>query len=69
MEIKIISKKIYENRCVAALDNHVSVVRGLDVTNDGKYLISGARDKIVSIIDLSNYKVVKSFPVFEVCIK
>ncbi|ORX54859.1 WD40 repeat-like protein [Piromyces finnis] len=51
--------------CVAALDTHVSVIRGLDVTKDGKYLISGARDKIVSITDLSNYKPVRSFPVFE----
>ncbi len=54
------------DRCVAALDTHVSVIRGLDVTRDGKYLISGARDKIVSMTDLSNYKTVRSFPIFEV---
>lgn len=34
------------------LEGHVSVVRGLDVSADGKWLISGARDRVVLVWDL-----------------
>lgn len=37
----------------AILEGHVSVPRGLDVSIDGKWLISGGRDSVVIIWDLS----------------
>ncbi|PFH52231.1 hypothetical protein AMATHDRAFT_74295 [Amanita thiersii Skay4041] len=37
----------------AVLEGHVSVPRGLDVSADGKWLISGGRDSVVLIWDLS----------------
>ncbi|CAK5280627.1 unnamed protein product [Mycena citricolor] len=39
---------------VAVLEGHVSVPRGLDVSKDGKWLISGGRDSVVLIWDLSS---------------
>ncbi|KAJ6503263.1 U3 small nucleolar RNA-associated protein [Mycena vitilis] len=38
---------------VAVLEGHVSVPRGLDVSQDGKWLISGGRDSVVLVWDLS----------------
>ncbi|KAF8167340.1 WD40 repeat-like protein [Crassisporium funariophilum] len=38
----------------AVLEGHVSVPRGLDVSMDGKWLISGGRDSVVLIWDLSS---------------
>lgn len=38
---------------VAVLEGHVSVPRGLDVTLDGKWLISGGRDSVVLLWDIS----------------
>lgn len=36
----------------AVLEGHVSVPRGLDVSEDGKWLVSGGRDSVVLIWDL-----------------
>lgn len=36
----------------AVLDGHVSVVRGLGVSADGRWLVSGGRDKVVLVWDL-----------------
>lgn len=36
----------------AVLDGHVSVPRGLDVSQDGRWLVSGGRDSVVLIWDL-----------------
>ena len=36
----------------AVLEGHVSVPRGLDVSSDGRWLISGGRDSVVLIWDL-----------------
>ncbi|TFK30941.1 U3 small nucleolar RNA-associated protein [Coprinopsis marcescibilis] len=36
----------------AVLDGHVSVPRGLDVSPDGKWLVSGGRDSVVLLWDL-----------------
>ena len=38
----------------AILEGHVSVPRGLDVTRDGKWLVSGGRDSVVLVWDLSS---------------
>lgn len=38
----------------AVLEGHVSVPRGLDVSQDGRWLISGGRDSVVLIWDLSS---------------
>lgn len=40
-------------RPVAVLEGHDSVPRGLDVTPDGKWLVSGGRDAVVLIWDMS----------------
>lgn len=50
---------------VHVLDGHVSVVRGLDVTKDGKTLVSGGRDKVVNVWDLERGVLRKTLPVFE----
>ena len=47
------------------LDGHVSVVRGLDVTRDGKTLVSGGRDKVLNVWDLERGVLRKTLPVFE----
>lgn len=36
----------------AVLDGHVSVPRGLDVSPDGKWLVSGGRDSVIMLWDL-----------------
>ncbi|KAJ3077749.1 Transducin (beta)-like 3, partial [Quaeritorhiza haematococci] len=51
--------------CIAVLNNHVSVVRSLDFTPDGAYLISAGRDKVVNKWDLSTFELVKTMTVFE----
>ncbi|KAI0756479.1 WD40 repeat-like protein [Daedaleopsis nitida] len=38
----------------AVLEGHVSVPRGLDVSADGKWLVSGGRDSVVLIWDISS---------------
>lgn len=37
----------------AVLEGHVSVPRGLDVTRDGKWLVSGGRDSVVLLWDIA----------------
>lgn len=36
----------------AVLEGHVSVVRGIDVTSDGRWAVTGGRDKVVLVWDL-----------------
>ncbi|WVF70856.1 hypothetical protein IAT40_005650 [Kwoniella sp. CBS 6097] len=36
----------------AVLEGHVSVVRGIDVTPDGRWAVSGGRDKVVLVWDM-----------------
>ncbi len=38
----------------AVLEGHVSVPRGLDVSADGKWLVSGGRDSVVLVWDISS---------------
>lgn len=49
------------SRCVAVLKSHVSVIRGLDTSNDGRFLISGSRDKVVNIWDFDKKILLKTF--------
>ncbi|CAG8464371.1 1252_t:CDS:10 [Acaulospora colombiana] len=44
---------------------HVSIIRGLDVTRDGKFIISGARDKVVNIWDFGKKTLVNTFIMYE----
>ena len=37
----------------SVLEGHVSVVRGIDVTEDGKWAVTSGRDKVVLVWDLS----------------
>jgi U3 small nucleolar RNA-associated protein 13 len=37
----------------SVLEGHVSVIRGIDVTDDGKWAITSGRDKVVLVWDLS----------------
>lgn len=39
---------------VAVLEDHASVPRGLDVTRDGKWLVSGGRDSLIFLYDISS---------------
>lgn len=41
-----------KSKADAILDGHVSVPRGLDVSKDGKWLLSGGRDSVVLLWDL-----------------
>lgn len=40
-------------KAIDVLEGHVSVPRGLDVTSDGRWLISGGRDSVAIIWDLN----------------
>ncbi|KAI0274797.1 WD40 repeat-like protein [Gloeopeniophorella convolvens] len=44
----------------AVLEGHVSVPRGLDITEDGRWLISGGRDQVVLVWDMAEKKHKKS---------
>jgi U3 small nucleolar RNA-associated protein 13 len=44
----------------AVLEGHVSVPRGLDVSEDGRWLVSGGRDQVVLVWDISERKLKKS---------
>lgn len=51
--------------CIAVLQSHVSVIRGLDFSADGKYLISGSRDKVVNVWDWQSKELRATYPIFE----
>ncbi|KAI0244513.1 U3 small nucleolar RNA-associated protein 13 [Massospora cicadina] len=53
------------SKCLGVATNHTSVIRGLDFSADGKYLISGSRDQVVNIWNTKGLKLVKSIPVYE----
>ncbi|KAI9349083.1 WD40-repeat-containing domain protein [Obelidium mucronatum] len=52
-------------KCIFVLDNHVSVVRGVAFSNDGKFLVSGGRDKILNVWELSSGELFKTIPTHE----
>ena len=47
------------------LESHVSVIRGLAVSNSGNSLISGSRDKVVNVWDLTAMKLATTYPIYE----
>ncbi|CAG8448620.1 3935_t:CDS:10 [Scutellospora calospora] len=57
---------LQDRKCVAVLKSHVSMIRGLDMSNDGRFLISGSRDKVVNIWDFNKKVLLKTFPIFEI---
>jgi len=44
----------------AVLEGHVSVPRGLDVSEDGRWLVSGGRDQVVLVWDMAEKPLKKS---------
>ncbi|KAJ3016175.1 UNVERIFIED_CONTAM: Transducin (beta)-like 3 [Siphonaria sp. JEL0065] len=52
-------------KCILVLDSHVSVVRGVAFSNDGKFLLSGGRDKILNVWELSSGELLKTIPTHE----
>ncbi|TPX56305.1 hypothetical protein PhCBS80983_g04618 [Powellomyces hirtus] len=56
---------LHKRTCVAVLDSHVSVIRGLDFSANGAYLVSGARDKVVCLWNMTTFELEKTVPVFE----
>ncbi|KAI9445056.1 U3 small nucleolar RNA-associated protein [Lactarius indigo] len=44
----------------AVLEGHVSVPRGLDVSEDGRWLVSGGRDQVVLVWDMAEKSLKKS---------
>ncbi|KNE58449.1 hypothetical protein AMAG_18249 [Allomyces macrogynus ATCC 38327] len=59
---------LHKRACAAVLNNHVSVVRGLDFA-DERTLLSASRDKVVCVWDIPSRKTKRIIPVFEVRIK
>ncbi|CUS13693.1 unnamed protein product [Tuber aestivum] len=53
------------SKCIAALESHVSVVRGLDWSRDGRTLVSGSRDQVVCVWDAKGLKLKGTIPVLE----
>ncbi|PWW75760.1 WD40 repeat-like protein [Tuber magnatum] len=53
------------SKCIAALESHVSVVRGLDWSRDGRTLVSGSRDQVVCVWDAKRLKLKGTIPVLE----
>lgn len=56
---------LVKSTCIAVLDSHVSVVRGLDWSVDGRTLVSGSRDKVVCLWDTKSWKLKGTIPVLE----
>ncbi|KAG9304393.1 hypothetical protein G9A89_019955 [Geosiphon pyriformis] len=64
-DCKIRIWNLMESSCIGILDSHFSIIRGLDFSNDGRYLLSGSRDKVVIVWDLEKKCVTNTFPIFE----
>lgn len=54
-----------KRKAIATLDSHVSVIRGLDYAAESNTLISGSRDKTVTIWDARTWKSTKVLPILE----
>lgn len=56
---------LLKRSCIAVLESHVSVVRGLDWNDDGRVLVSGSRDKVICLWDTKSWKLLNTIPVLE----
>lgn len=56
---------LLKRSCIAVLESHVSVVRGLDWSDDGRILVSGSRDKVICLWDTKSWKLRNTIPVLE----
>jgi len=56
---------LQKRSCVAILDSHVSVVRGLDFDMKESVLVSGSRDKTLMLWDARNWRLKNTIPVLE----
>ncbi|KAH0556485.1 hypothetical protein GP486_005618 [Trichoglossum hirsutum] len=56
---------LHKRSCIAILDSHVSIVRGLAYSREENVLVSGSRDKTVILWDTRSWKVRKVIPVLE----
>ena len=56
---------LHKRKCVASLDSHVSVVRGLDFSAEENALVSGSRDRTVMIWDAKTWKIRSTIPALE----
>lgn len=56
---------LLKRSCIAVLESHVSVVRGLDWSDDGRMLVSGSRDKVICLWDTKSWKLLNTIPVLE----
>ena len=61
-----VSVWIGNSSCLAVLENHFSVVRGLDFSTDGETLVSGSRDQVVNFWDMKSFKLKTTLPIYEV---
>ena len=52
-------------KCDHVLDSHVSVVRGLAVSDDGATIVSGSRDRVVTVWDGEKGTLRRTVPVLE----
>jgi U3 small nucleolar RNA-associated protein 13 len=57
---------VVDYSCVGVLENHFSVVRGLDFSPDGESLVSGSRDQVVNFWDMKSFKLKTTLPIYEV---
>jgi WD40 repeat protein len=45
---------------LATLKGHKGAINSIDITNDGKYLVSASKDQTICVWDLQNFKLYKS---------
>eukprot|EP00842_Homolaphlyctis_polyrhiza_P003866 jgi/Hompol1/4480/HPOL_003675-RA len=64
-DCKICLWDLTNRSCIATLVSHVSVIRGLDFSPDGRFLFSGARDKVFIQWDIDDLKLIQTTPIFE----
>lgn len=54
-----------QSKCVMSFEGHDSVVRGLALTQDGRTLVSAARDQMLMVWDTKTGKTRRAIPVYE----
>lgn len=62
---KIIAWNFETRERIAALNGHMTRVTSLSFTTDGKFMVSGSRDKVLILWDLEKSQQVRVVPVYE----